>query len=113
MLPDASVCHVWKSFIRPQANAVNLIHRLGYDELLSSGLRHYLDADDHNQVIYYCKTEYALPRLEKVLQEAQAVKALMPVPRRKSVPQVCRIHLILMQPTGVKQESPTKAMSVT
>lgn len=95
------------------ANAVNLIHRLGYDELLSSGLRHYLDADDHNQVIYYCKTEDALPRLEKVLQEAQAVKALMSVTRRKSVPQVCRIHLILMQPTGVKQESPTKAMSVT
>ena len=59
------------------ANAVNLIHRLGHDELISSELRHYLDADDHNQMIYYCKTEDVSPRLEKVLQEAQAVKNLM------------------------------------
>ena len=59
------------------ANAVCLIHRLGHDELINSGLRHYLDADDHNQMIYYCKTEDVSPRLEKVLREAQAVKDLM------------------------------------
>ena len=33
------------------ANAVNLIHRLGHDELISSELHHYLDADGHNQMI--------------------------------------------------------------
>lgn len=59
------------------ANAVNLIHRLGHDELISSEFHHYLDADDHNQMIHYCKTEDVSPRLEKVLQEAQAVKNLM------------------------------------
>lgn len=59
------------------ANAVNLIHRLGHDELISSELHHYLDADGHNQMIYYCKTEDMSLRLEKVLQEAQAVKNIM------------------------------------
>lgn len=59
------------------ANAVRLIHRLGNDELLTAGLRHYLDEDDRNQVIYHCKGEDVLPRLDKAIQEAETVKGLM------------------------------------
>lgn len=59
------------------ANAVRLIHRLGNEELISSDLQHYLNEDDHNQVIYYCKNEDITPRLEKVISEAEKVKTLM------------------------------------
>lgn len=59
------------------ANAVRLIHRLGSDSLLTADLQHYLDADDLNQVIYYCKSEDVAPRLEKALQEAVKVKEAM------------------------------------
>lgn len=59
------------------ANAVRLIHRLGNDELVTADLRHYLDADDRNQVIYYCKSEDVAPRLEKALREAVKVKGAM------------------------------------
>ena len=55
------------------ANAVRLIHRLGSDDLITADLRHYLDEDDRNQVIYYCKNEDVAPRLEKVLREAVKV----------------------------------------
>lgn len=59
------------------SNAVRLIHRLGCDELLSGDLLHYLEEDDHNKVIYYCKGEDVTPRLEKALKEAAAAKAIM------------------------------------
>lgn len=59
------------------ANAVHLIHRLGHDEMICGELSHYMNDDDHNQVIYYCKGEDATPRLEKVIQEAEVVMTLM------------------------------------
>lgn len=59
------------------SNAVRLIHRLGNDELIAADLLHYLDEGDYNQVIYYCKSEDAAPRLEKALREAAEVKGLM------------------------------------
>ncbi len=59
------------------ANAVRLIHRLGGDDLIAPELMHYLDADDYNQVIYYCKGEDVSPRLEKALREAERVKSIM------------------------------------
>lgn len=59
------------------ANAVQLIHRLGNDELITAGLGHYLDEDDRNKVIYHCKSEDVSSRLERVLQEAQKVKEIM------------------------------------
>ena len=59
------------------ANAVRLVHRLGSDDLITADLQHYLDADDRNQVIYYCKSEDVTPRLEKALQEAVKVKGAM------------------------------------
>lgn len=59
------------------ANAILLLHRLGHDEMIPSGLFHYLDDDDYNLVIYYCKGEDVTPRLEKVVKEAVTAKALM------------------------------------
>ncbi len=59
------------------ANAVRLIHRLGQDELIPTELLHYLDDDDYNDVIYYCKSDDVAPRLEKAIKEAAAVKEIM------------------------------------
>ena len=59
------------------ANAVRLLHRLGNDDLITADLNHYLDEDDRNQVIYYCKSEDVQPHLEKALHEAEKVKGLM------------------------------------
>ena len=59
------------------ANAVKLIHRLGEDALLPASFRHYLDADDYNNTIYYCKGEDVESRLETALQEACTIKAAM------------------------------------
>jgi len=59
------------------ANAIKLIHRLGHDELITEELQHYMDDDDYNQVIYYCKGEDVTPRLTKVIQEAEQIKKIM------------------------------------
>lgn len=59
------------------ANAVRLIHRLGNEELIPKELLHYLDPDDYNNVIYYCKGDDVTPRLEKALLEGAQVKAIM------------------------------------
>lgn len=62
---------------RTTANAVRLIHRLGHDELLTRELFHYMDDDDYNETIYYCKGDDVAPRLEKAIAEAAAVKEIM------------------------------------
>lgn len=59
------------------ANAIRLIERLGCCELLNGELMHYLDKDDYNNVIYYCKGDDVQPRLEKALLEAEAVRKIM------------------------------------
>lgn len=59
------------------ANAVKLIHRLGNEELISKEIHHYLEDDDYNKVIYYCKGEDVTSRLEKVIHEATTVKNIM------------------------------------
>ncbi|MGN0247243.1 MAG: transposase [Lachnospiraceae bacterium] len=59
------------------ANAVKLIHRLGNDELIPKELLHYLDSDDYNNVVYYCKGDDVTPRLEKTILEAAKVKTIM------------------------------------
>lgn len=59
------------------ANAVKLIHRLGEDSLLPASFGHYLDADDYNKTIYYCKGDEVAPRLEQTLQEANTIKEAM------------------------------------
>lgn len=62
---------------RTTSNAIRLLHRLGNDELIPADLFHYLDEEDYNQVIYYCKSEDVTPRLERVLLEAVRVRELM------------------------------------
>ena len=54
------------------ANAVRLIHRLGNEELIPKELLHYLDSDDYNNVIYYCKgDDFAAVRLQKARDDAK------------------------------------------
>lgn len=59
------------------ANAVKLIHRMDCDALLPGSFRHYLEEEDYNKTIYYCKPEEAGPRLEQALQEANTIKEAM------------------------------------
>ena len=59
------------------ANAIKMIDRLGLRDLLTQDLLHYLEENDFNDTIYYCKNEDAEPRLQKVIREAEAVKRLM------------------------------------
>ena len=59
------------------SNAVRLIKRLGEDELLPKELWHYLDKDDLNEVIYYCKGEDVTGRLEKALSETDTLLRIM------------------------------------
>ena len=59
------------------ANAVKLMHRLGNEGLIPKALLHYLDPDDYNNAIYYCKGDDVTPRLEKALLEAAQAKAIM------------------------------------
>lgn len=62
---------------RTVANALKLIHRVGCDDLIPQELMHYLDPEDENQVIYYCKGEDAQPRLEQTMKDAERVSKLM------------------------------------
>lgn len=57
------------------ANAVRLIHRLGNEELIPKEFLHYLDPDDHNNMIYHCKGDDVTPWLERALREAVQAKA--------------------------------------
>lgn len=59
------------------ANAVRLINRLGETELLNGDLLHYLEEEDLNNTIYYCKGEDIEPRLQKAIKEAETVLELM------------------------------------
>lgn len=59
------------------ANAIRLLHRLGSDDLIPKEMLHYLENDDYNQIIYYCKSDDVTPRLEKTIQEAACLKEIM------------------------------------
>ena len=59
------------------ANALRLLRRVGEDELVPAELRHFLDDDDYNKVIYHCKGEDVASRLEKAILEAELVKNIM------------------------------------
>lgn len=59
------------------SNAVALLHKLGADERIQLDLLHYLDKDDLNEVIYYCKGENVQPRLEKALRETGQLLKIM------------------------------------
>ncbi|MDD2216639.1 MAG: transposase [Eubacteriales bacterium] len=59
------------------ANAVKLMHRLGADDRIPKELEHYLNPDDLNDVIYYCKGDDITSRFEKAIQEAGQLQQLM------------------------------------
>lgn len=59
------------------ANAVKLLHKMDLDDRIPDELRHYLNADDRNDVIYYCKGDDVSSRLDKVISEAVLAKDLL------------------------------------
>lgn len=59
------------------ANAVRLMDRLGCRELITKELEHYLDKDDYNATIYYCKGDDVDSRLTRTIREAEMVLNLM------------------------------------
>lgn len=59
------------------ANAVKLLDRLGENELIPTDMVHYLDSDDHNDVIYYSKNEDVTDRLTTVINDAGRMRNLM------------------------------------
>ena len=59
------------------ANAIRLLQKKGLVERIPEELQHYLNTDDHNDVIYYCKGEDVSSRLDKVIKEAVQAKELL------------------------------------
>ncbi|MFV0341853.1 MAG: transposase [Anaerocolumna sp.] len=59
------------------ANAVKLLERLGENELIPTDMLHYLDSDDHNDVIYHSKNEDVTDRLTTVIKDAGRMRNLM------------------------------------
>ena len=56
------------------ADMVKLLHRLGMDEYISSELRHYLDEEDRNKVIYHAKGDECQSRLDQVIRDAASLR---------------------------------------
>ena len=59
------------------ANAVRLLNRLGLLDYIPQNCVHYLNEDDHNNVIYRCRGEEAESRLKQTIQEAAALKRVL------------------------------------
>ena len=59
------------------ANAVQLLHKNGRDDLLSDELKHYLEKDDLNDVIYYSKSDELPSRLATVVSELITLLTVM------------------------------------
>lgn len=58
-------------------NCVKLLQETGNELMIPADMRHYLEADDLNQVIYYAKGEDIEPRLQKVIHEAIRMKEIL------------------------------------
>lgn len=54
-----------------------LLKNSGKEDLIPEEMRHYLDPDDLNEVIYYAKDEDVTPRLQKAIDEALQMKKIM------------------------------------
>ena len=59
------------------AKCVQLLKKTGHEELIPEDMKHYLDQNDLNEVIYYAKDEDVEPRLQKAIDEAVKIKAIM------------------------------------
>ena len=58
------------------SNMAKAVHKTGEDGLLS-GMEHYLDADDHNKVIYHNKNEETDSRIQEIITDATKLIADM------------------------------------
>ena len=56
---------------------ISLLKKSGRSDLIVDELKHYLEADDINDVIYYTKNEDVPSKLQKVINEAILVKHIM------------------------------------
>lgn len=56
------------------ANAVRLLNRLGLLDYIPRSCVHYLDEEDHNNVIYRCRGDEAESRLERTIRETAELK---------------------------------------
>lgn len=54
-----------------------LLKKNGMENLIPEDMKHYLDPDDLNEVIYYAKDEDVEPRLQKASDEALKMKEIM------------------------------------
>lgn len=103
------------------SKCASLLKSKNCEDLIPEEMRHYLEDDDLNEVIYYAKGEDVEPRLQKVIDEAYKMKDIMSTddwydtaeyqllirvlkeqsddngkPRNKSSQTICRIQMIQM-----------------
>ena len=56
---------------------VKLLNNNDKEDLIPEEMKHYLDPDDLNEVIYYAKDEDVAPRLQKAIHEALQMKKII------------------------------------
>lgn len=59
------------------SKCVSLLKKENREDMIPEDMKHYLEEDDLNEVIYYAKGEDAEPRLQKVINEAYKMKDIM------------------------------------
>lgn len=59
------------------SKCVTLLDKNNRKDLIPEDMKHYLESDDLNNVIYYAKNEDVNPRLQKVIDEAYRIKDIM------------------------------------
>ena len=59
------------------SKCVKLLKNNRREELIPENMKHYLEEDDLNEVIYYAKDEDVKPRLQKVINEAVEMEQIM------------------------------------
>lgn len=59
------------------SKCVSLLKSKNCEDLIPEEMKHYLEDDDLNEVIYYAKGEDVEPRLQKVIDEAYKMKDIM------------------------------------
>ena len=59
------------------SKCVSLLKKENREDMIPVDMKHYLEEDDLNEVIYYAKGEDAEPRLQKVINEAYKMKDIM------------------------------------
>lgn len=95
---------------RVVANALKLMHRLGCDDQIPSGLQHYLDPEDENLVIYHSKGEEAGSRLKEVMKDAVSVRGLMSDDNWHEFQEYQLLIRVLREQTTFEKDAETPAL---